>query len=134
MKSNHWFWEGNIQSRVIHYLETHGYFIRCAADTASHQHGIDIVAEKDGKHLWVTVKGYPQGSNKTKPSVQASHWFKKAIFDVIEYRGRDENVSLAVALPDFPKYRAMAQKILWLKPVAKFNYFWVKEDGRVSVE
>ena len=35
--------------------------IRSVADTASHQTGIDIMAEKDGKKLWVSVKGYPRG-------------------------------------------------------------------------
>jgi hypothetical protein len=111
-----------------------GYHIRSVADTASHQQGIDIVAEKDGKPLWVSVKGYPQGTDKTNPSVQAGHWFKQAIFDIVEYRERDKNVSLAIALPDFPRYRSMSQKITWLKPVANFSYFWVNENGDVVVE
>lgn len=133
-KSKHWFWEGNIQSKVIQYLATHGFYIRSVADTASHQQGIDIVAEKDGKLLWVSVKGYPQGTDKTNPSVQAGHWFKQVIFDIIEYRERDKNALLAVALPDYPRYRSLAQKITWFKPVANFVYFWVKEDGQISVE
>ncbi|MEM2126554.1 MAG: hypothetical protein QXQ53_09185 [Candidatus Methanosuratincola sp.] len=133
-KSKNWFWEGNIQSKVIQYLAAHGFYIRSVSDTASHQQGIDIVAEKDGKLLWVSVKGYPQGTDKTNASVQAGHWFKEAIFDIIEYRERDKNVSLAVALPDYPRYRSLAQKITWFKRAAKFNYFWVKEDGQISSE
>ncbi len=133
-KSENWFWEGNIQSKVRQYLEACGFYIRSVANTASHQQGIDIVAEKDGKLLWVSVKGYPQGTDKTNPSVQAGHWFKQAIFDIIEYRERDKNVLLAVALPDYPRYRSLAQKITWFKPTANFVYFWVKEDGQVSVE
>jgi hypothetical protein len=92
------------------------------------------VAEKDGKPLWLSVKGYPQGTEKTNPRLQAGHWFKQAIFDVIQYRERDKNVLLAVALPDYPRYRDMAQKITWLKPVANFSYFWVNENSEVSVE
>ncbi|MCS6939717.1 MAG: hypothetical protein NZM94_10620, partial [Roseiflexus sp.] len=133
-KSEHWFWEGNIQSKVVQYLAAQGFHIRSVADTASHQQGIDIVAEKDGKFLWVSVKGHPQDTGKTNPSVQAGHWFKQAIFDVIEYRERDKQVLIAVALPDYPRYRSLAQKITWFKPVANFVYFWVKEDGQVSVE
>ena len=133
-KSEYWFWEGNIQSKVIHYLAANGFYIRSVADTASHQQGIDIVAEKDGKSLWVSVKGYPQGTDRTNPSVQAGHWFKQAIFDIIDYRERDKNVLLAVALPDYPRYRSLAQKITWFKPVANFVYFWVKEDSQVVVE
>jgi hypothetical protein len=104
------------------------------ADTASHEKGIDIVAEKNDKSLWVTVKGYPQGTEKTNPSVQAVHWFKQAVFDIVEYRERDKIVSLAVALPDYPRYHSLAQRITWLKPVANFIYYWVKQSGEVSVE
>jgi hypothetical protein len=130
----HWFWEGNVQSKVISYLATQGYQIRSVADTASHQQGIDIVAEKDGKPIWVSVKGYPQGTERTNPSVQAEHWFKEAIFDIIAYRERDKNVLLAVAFPDFPRYRSLAKRITWLKPDANFYYFWVKESGEVAAE
>ncbi len=133
-KSESWFWEGNVQSKVINFLAEQGYHIRSVVDTGSHKQGIDIVAEKDGQPLWVSVKGYPQGTEKTNPSVQTSHWFKEAIFDVIEYRERDRNASLAVALPDFPRYRSMAQKITWLKSVADFLYFWVNENGKVAVD
>ncbi len=133
-KFAYWFWEGNVQSKVIDYLSKSGYQITSFADTASHQRGIDIEAEKDGKTLWVSVKGYPRGTAKTNPLVQAGHWFKQAIFDIIEYRERDNNTFLAVALPDYPRYHSLANKITWLKPVAKFVYFWVKEDGEVIVE
>lgn len=133
-KSEHWFWEGNVQAKVISFLAAQGFQIRSAADTASHQQGIDIVAEKSGKTLWVTVKGYPQGTDKTNPTVQAGHWFKQAIFDIIEYRERDKKVALAVALPDYRRYRSMAQKITWFKASANFVYFWVRENGDVSVE
>jgi hypothetical protein len=129
-----WFWEGNVQSKVISYLATQGYQIRSVADTASHQQGIDIVAEQNGKPIWVSVKGYPQGTERTNPSVQAGHWFKEAIFDIIAYRERDKNVLLAVAFPDFPRYRSLAKRISWLKPVANFHYFWVNESGEVAAE
>jgi len=133
-KSEHWFWEGNVQSNIVNNLAKQGYNIRSVADTAGHQQGIDIVADKDGEIMWVTVKGYPQSTEKTNPSVQASHWFKQAIFDIIEYRERDKDVSLAVALPDYPRYHSLAQKITWIKPIANFSYFWVNEQGDVSVE
>jgi hypothetical protein len=133
-KYEYWFWEGNIQSKVIDYLTALGYIIHSFADTASHQKGIDIVAEKDGKPLWVSVKGYPLGTKKTKPVLQAGHWFKHAIFDIIEYRERDKNVSLAIALPDYPRYHSFAQKVSWLKPTANFTYYWVKESGEVTID
>ncbi len=133
-KSSHWFWEGNVQSKVINFLVSQKYQIRSVADTASHQTGIDIMAEKDGKKLWVSVKGYPRGTEKTNASTQSRHWFKQAIFDIVEYRERDKETFLAVAFPDFPSYRNLAKKITWLKSAAKFVYIWVKEDGSVEHE
>jgi len=133
-KSSYWFWEGNVQAKVVDYLVTQNYQIMSQADTASHQQGIDIIAKQNGISLWVSVKGYPKGTEKTNPSVQAAHWFKQVIFDMIEYRERDKEVLLAVALPDYPRYQRLAKKIPWFKPVAKFSYFWVKENGEVSVE
>jgi hypothetical protein len=133
-KSEYWFWEGNVQSRVVIYLATLSYCIRSVADTASHQQGIDIVAEKNEKNLWVTVKGYPRGTEKTNPSIQATHWFTHAVFDIVQYRERDKYVSLAIALPDYPRYHTLAQRITWFKLAANFIYYWVKQSGEVSTE
>lgn len=133
-KYDYWFWEGNVQATVVGFLITQNYRIVSTADTASHQTGIDIIAEQNGIGLWVTVKGYPRGTTKTNPSVQAGHWFKQAIFEVVQYRERDRSVSLAVALPDFPRYHNMAKKISWFKPVANFCYYWVTMNGDVRVE
>jgi hypothetical protein len=129
-----WYWEGNVQSHMVRYLVLQGYRIRSVANTLSRQQGIDIVAEKGGQVLWVTVKGYPRATESTHPSVQAPHWFKQAIFDIIEYRGRDKRVSLAIALPDFARYRALARRIAWLKPAAGFLYFWIRESDETLVE
>jgi len=129
-----WIWEGNIQKQVIQHLKTYNFQILSEADVEKHQRGIDIMAEKNGKQLWVSVKGYPRGKEKTNPSSQAKVWFDAVIFDMIEYRGRDESISLAVALPDFPRYHALAKQISWFKPVARYSYFWVRENGEVVVE
>jgi len=129
-----WIWEGNIQKQVIKHLITYDFQILSKTDTESHQPGIDIMAEKNGKQLWVSVKGYPIDSEHAKAGSKARIWFESVIFDMVAYRGRDENVSLAVALPDFPRYHALAKQISWFKPVARYNYFWVRENGEVVVE
>lgn len=72
-----------------------------AADTASYQKDKDIVAEHNGNTLWVSVKGSPRGTKRTHPSTQAGHWFKQAVFDILEYRGEDKGVELGLALPDY---------------------------------
>jgi len=132
--SNPWYWEGNIQALVIRHLTSQHYLIRSVADTASRQQGKDIVAERNRKQLWITAKGYPIGTEKTRPSTQAGHWFKQAVFDVLVYRGESESVELGIALPDFPRYRSLADRIAWLKPLAKFVYYWVQENGTVFPE
>ncbi len=81
------------------------------ADTASHQRDKDTIAEKDGLPMWASVKGYPAGTARTHPSTQAGHWFKQAVFDILEYRGEDKEVKLGLAVPDFSRYRDLAQRI-----------------------
>jgi len=132
--SEPWFWEGNVQAAMVRYLAIQGWIIRSVVDTASRQRGKDIVAERDGKPLWITAKGYPKGTIKTSPSTQAGHWFKQAIFDIIEYRGESKIAELGIALPDFPRYRSLSEKISWFQPVAKFTYYWIKESGDVVIE
>ncbi|HEC36344.1 MAG TPA: MarR family transcriptional regulator [Anaerolineae bacterium] len=129
-----WFWEGNVQDVVIRYLRSQRYRIVSFADTASRQPGKDIEAERDGVPLWVTVKGYPEGTARTHPSTQAGHWFKDALFDIVLWRGESETAELALAMPDFPRYRDLAEKVAWLQPVARFFYIWVREDGSVVLE
>ncbi len=133
-KPRSWYWEGNVQSRVVAHLAREEWKIRSVADTLSRQRGIDIVAERGDAVLWITAKGYPEGADKTNPSTQAGHWFKQAVFDIVKYRGENCDALLAIALPDFPRYRSLAKMIAWLEPVADYEYYWVTEDGSVSVE
>ena len=132
--STPWFWEGNVQGAVVQYLAERDSIIQSVADTASRQRGKDIVAERNGKRLWITVKGYPRGTERTPPSTQAGHWFKQAVFDIIEYRGESIVAQLGMALPDFPRYRSLAAKTEWFRPVAGFTYYWVQRSGRVVLE
>lgn len=129
-----WFWEGNVQTAVASYLVSQAYAIHALANTATKAPGKDLMAVRNGIRLWITVKGYPNGTIKTRPSTQAVHWFKQAVFDIIAYRGEDANAELGLALPDFPRYRALARKITWFQPVAGFAYYWVQENGTVVVE
>ena len=129
-----WFWEGNVQTSIVRYLEQQNYIIHSAVNTASKERGKDIEAEYNGKDFWITVKGYPEGTKRTHPSTQAGHWFKQAAFDILQYHGENHEAHLGMALPDFPRYRSLAQKIKWLQPVAKFTYYWVQENGIVTEE
>jgi len=67
-----------------------------------------------------------------QPSAQSGVWFSQSVLDVVAYRGEDPAVQLALALPDFPRYRTLAEKVRWLMPVVPFCILWVGEDGCVT--
>lgn len=129
-----WFSKSNVQASVIKYLFSKNFYIHSDSEHDSHQNDIDIIAEKKHKILCVSVKGYPNEESIFSSISQAEDWFKQAIFDMITYRQRNKKYLLVVALPDFPIYKSMLNKILWFKDAAKINYFWVGQDGSVVME
>ncbi|MNR86722.1 hypothetical protein D3C72_175770 [compost metagenome] len=129
-----WFWEGNVQASLAAWLVDNGYSIQSVANTATKEAGKDIIAvDSEGTELWITVKGYPNATERTNPSTQARHWFCGAIFDLVQYREERKDVALAAAFPDgFTTYRNLAERTTWLKEAAPFSLFWVAEDGHVK--
>ena len=128
-----WYWEGNIQQSIAEYLREQGYSIKFIADTKTRQRGKDIATHKGTTIMWVTAKGYPKGTAKTSPSTQAGHWFKQTLYDILSWRGEDSSAELAFALPDFPRYRKLSEKVMWVKTTVRFSFMWVKETGSVEV-
>jgi hypothetical protein len=66
--------------------------------------------------------------------VQAGRWFKDAVFDIVAWRDESPLPVLALALPDFPRYQRLAERIGWLHAAARFVFIWVGEDGSVSLD
>jgi hypothetical protein len=132
IKTTDWFWEGNVQAKVVGYLAKNAYEIRSVSDTVSRAPGKDIMAiTPAGNELWISVKGYPEKS----PNVQARHWFSQAVFDLVLYRGENPDVKLALAFPDgFVTYLNLLPRINWLKQTTPFQVFWVSADGNVRIE
>lgn len=127
-----WTWEGNVQSQIAEHLAGHGFALLQVVDTASKAAGVDVIAVKDGRELWITVKGYPEGKGKTSPSTQCWHWFAHAMWDVARYRDERPDIAIGVGLPDgLATYLTMARKAEWLRTTAPFAFFWVEEDGTV---
>jgi len=132
-ESRPWYWEGNVQAAVVSYLAANGHRIVRVADTASREAGKDIVAAMpSGDELWVNVKGYPEATERTNPPTQARHWFAGALYDLLAWRGDNPSVGLALALPDFPTYRNMVQRIGWALPLIRASVLWVHEGGSVE--
>jgi hypothetical protein len=127
-----WYWEGNIQSRLVDELKRLGYAIESVVDTGTKEPGTDIVARSSGgKGLWVTVKGFPEKSAYT----QARHWFAGALMDVVLYRGAESAIDLAIGLPDgFPTFQALASRVAWLRDRVPYSVYWVGESGTVRTE
>ena len=127
-----WYWEGNVQRRIVEHLEASGYAIVRAADTGSRESGKDIEARSvDGRTLWLSVKGYPEKSSNT----QARHWFAETLFDLILYREQDSAVELGIGLPDDHKtYINLSKRVGWFKQLVPFRFYWVSESGVVRTE
>ena len=127
-----WFWEGNVQFRAMEFLESRGWTVTGYADTAKKEPGRDIEAKNGTGILWVTVKGFPAGTERTHPSTQAGHWFRGGIFDIVVWQSENPEVGLAFALPDFPRYRKLAAKITGAGSALHFTFLWIREDGSVQ--
>ena len=67
-KQDDWFWEGNVQARVVSYLRKRGYQVS-AVNTLKKERGPDIVAVKEEERLLFEVKGWP--SDKYADGVRA---------------------------------------------------------------
>lgn len=129
-----WSWEGHVQAAVVSHLESQGYVILRQANTATHEPGKDIEARMGDRSLWVTVKGYPNGTPRTSPSTQATVWFKEALFDIVVWRGQSAEADLWLALPDFPRYHNLLGRVAWLRAAARFSLAWVAPSGTVTLE
>jgi hypothetical protein len=129
-----WYWEGNIQAKLVQFLVLDGYEILRVADTASRETGKDVIARKGGRELWASVKGRPTGTERTNAATQARTWFQNAFFELAVWRGEDPKAAVLLAMPDYVTYRTLATRISWLKPTLQFNIAWVSENGSVSIE
>lgn len=127
-----WFWEGNVQGRIVFELVRSGFQIRRVANPESREPGRDIEAVgPDGRDLWISVKGFPEQS----VHAQARHWFASAVFDLLLYRDENPTVQLALGLPaGFSTYENLAARVKWARRELPFLIYWVDERGEVRVD
>ena len=125
-----WYWEGNVQKRIVAFLKSEGCTVHSESDTISRQQGKDIVAlAGDGRAVWVTVKGFPEKSKNT----QARHWFAGALLDLARYRDEDPGASLAMGLPrGFKTYEGLIKRTGAVRQFLGYAVYWVKSDGTVT--
>lgn len=137
-----WYWEGSVQKAMARHLRSTGWTIVSMADTGRKERGDDIRATREGVVLVVEVKGFPSTAyadpsraaevKRTNPTVQAKHWLAEAIFRSLRTLGAEPNTRVAIALPDFPRYRTLLDEVA--EPLTRLGIgvLFVSEDGSVA--
>lgn len=138
-----WYWEGNVQAALAKHLESEGWLDLSLAETARKEHGTDIQAWKGSRVLRVEVKGWPTTGRyadprradevkRTQPSTQAGHWYGQALLHVIRDLAAHPADEVAIALPDWPRFRSLVGDTE--RPLRRLGVgvFFVRADGSVE--
>ena len=137
-----WFWEGNVVEAVARHLLTQGWQILQRADTLSKERGVDLYATKAGLALLVEVKGYPSKQYRdprragelksTNPTNQAQHWYSHALLKALRLQSSDPKAVVALAFPDFPRFRALHSETRTGLERLSIVIMFVTESGEVQ--
>jgi Holliday junction resolvase-like predicted endonuclease len=136
-----WHTEANVQAFLVTALVSDGWRILSVANTATKEHGIDVIAARDGQTVGVEVKGFPSRGyadptrsgevKRTSPSTQAGHWYSQAVLAAMRLRGKEPEWLSVIALPDFPRYRELYPETSGSLAAAQIAVWWVSQDGIV---
>lgn len=137
-----WHTEANVQALLVTTLATNGWRILSVANTATKEHGIDVIATRDGRTAGIEVKGFPSRvyanparadeQKRTSPSTQAGHWYAQAVLAAMRLRGKEPTWRSVIALPDFPRYRKLYSETLDSLTAARIEMWWVDQSGEVQ--
>lgn len=138
-----WHTEENTQRLLVEWLRAQGWTIVRTANTATREHGVDVIAELGGERLGVEVKGYPsrvyaagpkKGQPKpTAPANQAPKWFSHALVPAMKLRTREPASRSVMCFPDFPVYRKLWTETASSLVGAGIEVWVVGADGGVEV-
>lgn len=138
-----WYTEAETQRLLVEWLKQDGWSIVRTANTATREHGVDVVAEKDGQRLGVEVKGFPsrfyvagpkKGEEKpTKPVEQSKKWFAHALVPAMKLRTMEPEWRSVMCFPDFPVYRALHGDTASSLLAAGIEVWLVQQEGQVEV-
>ena len=125
-------------------LAHEGWLILSVANTATKEHGIDVIASRDGQTVGVEVKGYPSREyadparagevKRTRPSTQAVHWYAQAVLAALRLRSKESGWRRVIAFPDFPRYRDLYSETSSSLDAAKVDVWWVSTAGSLTDE
>lgn len=141
-ETEEWHREANVQAAVVRHLSIEGWAVLSVANTATKEHGLDIVAQRGDVTAGIEVKGYPsrfyaaagrEGEQKpTQPATQARVWFDSAVVAAMRLRTSQPSLMSVVALPDFLTYRRLASGIAWALDRCEIQVWWVSDAGIVT--
>ena len=139
--TSEWGWEGNVQKRIVEYLEREGWSVVHQADAALHDHGPDIDARKQGRPLLIEVKGLPSTRyrdprrinerKRTNPRLQARHWFAQAFLKVVTLTDQAEGWETAIGLPAVDLYEGLVNSCERAFRALGIGVYFVRTDGSV---
>jgi len=146
-RSLDWFWEGNVQERIIDYmLNVEKFEILIKSNTFKKTRGPDILARKDDLLRQVSVKGYPSDKyttdfpggkkgekKKTRPATQARHWFSEALLELILAKSDREHLEIALGFPKFQTYLSLLNKIKFFREKIGLYCYLVSQNGQVRL-
>jgi hypothetical protein len=122
-------------------MSADGWRILSVANTATKEHGIDVIALRNGETVGIEVKGFPSRGyadparagevKRSSPSTQASHWYSQALLAAMRLRGNEPTWRSVVALPDFPRYRDLHAETAASLVAAQIEVWWVEATGAV---
>lgn len=136
-----WFWEGNVVDAVARALVSKGWKIESQADTHSKERGVDLRASKAGTILLVEAKGYPSTNYRdprrseerkpTNPRNQAQQWYSHALLKGLRLQTEYPEAKIALAFPDFPRYRALFEETKLGLAKLGLSILMVNESGQL---
>lgn len=137
--SGEWHTEANVQSSLVTALAADGWSILSVANTSTKEHGIDVVAARDGQTVGIEVKGFPSRNyadsaraaetKRTSPSTQAGHWYSQAVLAAMRLRGKEPAWRSIIVLPDFRRYRELHAQTVGSLTAAQIEVWWIDQSG-----
>lgn len=133
--------EATVQAAIADHLVATGWTLISTANTATKEHGIDIVAERGSRRLAIEVKGYPSReyenparaveAKPTQPASQARQWYSHALLKALLTRDELPSVIVGIGLPDMPTYRNLVSRTRSSVDDLAIRIYWVAADGSV---
>lgn len=137
-----WHTEANVQALLVTALVGEEWRIISVANTATKEHGIDVIASRRGQTAGIEVKGFPSRNyadplragevKRTNPSSQARHWYAEAVLAAMQLRGKEPEWRSVIALPDFPRYRSLYAQTSGSLHAAQIEIWWVSARGTIE--